>query len=177
MDNGSFGLRRGQWRCGKCLYVKCFEAEPIGFARRLMWDVRAIQVSHDSKALVLNWGWCYGRVWRHTGLSPLGRVLHVSTSGGRYAAWSVMPRTAVSNKRLLGPKWQQCWEILHYWWETRLRFLSWATGKMELPVTERGGCWWSSLGKWNQEFCLFRVPVRFSRDQFHILQCYKIKTR
>lgn len=56
LDNGSFGLRRGQWRCGKCLYVKCFEAEPIGFARRLMWDVRAIQVSHDSKALVLNWG-------------------------------------------------------------------------------------------------------------------------
>lgn len=33
-----------------------FEEEPVGFAKRFMWDVRESQVNHDSKPVALNWG-------------------------------------------------------------------------------------------------------------------------
>lgn len=51
----ALGQGRGSGGVHCACIVKCLEAEPTGLARIFMWDVREIQVSHDSKALVLNW--------------------------------------------------------------------------------------------------------------------------
>lgn len=156
---------------GVLVFPVCFEAEPIGFARRFIWGVRDIQLNHDSRAVVFSWGQgTLGNVWSYVGYPSWGKCyvssrqrpeiqLNILWCTDQLSPKENVPAPSVNDVEI--EKWN-CTEV--FGWN------NWMDG----VASNRTG---RLLMEWFGEVKPGILPFRFSKGWFQTLQCHKMKMK